>query len=197
VHAPADGLVYYGRCERGHWSAAATAPKLHKGGVIAPDEVFITLVAPRPVNIRASVDEKDLYALTQPKELKGLVTPAFAPEHRLPARLDSVLSIPREAGKFEAVITIEIGEDKTAIKPGMVCTVKFVPYRREDALTVPSTAVFDSEGADSPTNHVYLAKRDKDGKFPKRQVKIGKIAGGKTEILAGLAAGDEVFTSKP
>ena len=27
VHAPADGLVYYGRAERGHWSAAATRPE--------------------------------------------------------------------------------------------------------------------------------------------------------------------------
>ena len=67
----ADGLVYYGRCERGHWSAAATAPKLHKGGVIAPDEVFITIVAPRPVDIRATVDEKDLSALTQPSRAEG------------------------------------------------------------------------------------------------------------------------------
>ena len=49
VHAPADGFVYFGRCERGHWSAAATAAqKLHKGGSIVADEVFMTVVAPRP-----------------------------------------------------------------------------------------------------------------------------------------------------
>ena len=64
VHSPADGLVYYGRCDRGHWpSAAATAQKLQKGGVIAPDEVFITVVAARPIDIRATVDEKDLLRL--------------------------------------------------------------------------------------------------------------------------------------
>jgi len=197
VHAPADGLVYYGRCERGHWSAAATAPKLHKGGVITPDEVFITIVAPRPVDIRATVDEKDLFTLSQPKELKGLVTPTFDPEHRLPARLTSILPVPREAGKFEAVVAVEIGEDKAAIKPGMACTVKFVPYRKEDALTVPSTAVFEDDSADLLTNYVYLAQPDKDGKFPKRQVKTGKMAGGKTEIRDGLTDGDEVLTSKP
>jgi multidrug efflux pump subunit AcrA (membrane-fusion protein) len=197
VHAPVDGLVYYGRCERGQWSAAATAPKLHKGGVIAPDEAFITVVTPRPVDIRATVDEKDLYVLSQPNELKGLVTPTFDPEHRLPGRLTSILPVPREAGKFEALIAVEIGDDKAAIKPGMACTVKFVPYRKEDVLTVPSSAVFEDDSADVPTHHVYLAKPDKDGKFPKRQVKTGKIADGKTEILDGLADGDEVLMSKP
>jgi len=197
VHAPADGLVYYGRCERGHWLASATAQKLHRGGVIAPDEVFITVVAPRPLDIRATVDEKDLHALIERQELKGLVTPAFDPARRLPARLTSVLPVPREAGKFEAVIAVEIGADQAAIKPGMACTVKFVPYRREDALTVPSTAVFEDDSAETLINYVYLAKLDNDGKYPKRQVKTGKTAGGKTEILDGLALRDEVLTSKP
>ena len=51
VHAPADGLVYYGRPERGQWTSAnAAAQKLHKGGIIPPDEVFITVVAARPID---------------------------------------------------------------------------------------------------------------------------------------------------
>ena len=111
-----------------------------------------------------------------------MVTPAVDPEHRLPARLTSVLPVPREPGKFEVVFAVDIGEDQSAIKPGMACSVKFVPYRKEDALTVPSTAVFEDDSADALTYYVYLAKPDKDGKHPKRQVKIGKTAGGKTEI---------------
>jgi len=198
VHSPADGLVYYGRAERGQWtSGAATAQKLHKGGIIAPDEVFITVVSPRPVDIRATVEEKDLYALTQPKELKGVVTPTFDPERRLPARLTSVVSVPREPGKFEVVIAVELGTDQTAIKPGMAASVKFIPYRKDDALTVPSTAIFEDDSADPLTYYVYLAKPDKDGKFPKRHIKIGKKAGAKTEVLNGLAEGDEILTSKP
>ena len=197
VHSPADGLVYYGRPDRGHWSASTTAQKLHRGGVIGPDEVFITVVTPRPVNIRATVDEKDLHYLTLPKLLKGQVTPTFDPEHRLPGRLSTIVPVPREAGKFEAVIAVETGADQAAIKPGMACTVKLVPYRKEDALTVPATAVFEDDSSDALTNYVYLAKPGKDNKYPKRPVKIGKSAGGKTEIIDGLAAGDEILTSKP
>ena len=48
VRSPGDGLVYFGRCDRGQWpAAAATAQRLRKGGIIAPDEVFITVVAVR------------------------------------------------------------------------------------------------------------------------------------------------------
>jgi multidrug efflux pump subunit AcrA (membrane-fusion protein) len=197
VHAPADGLVYYGRCERGQWSTGTTAPKFHKGGIIAPDEVFMTVVAPRPLDVRATVDEKDLNALTQPKELKGFVTPAFDPDHRLAGRLTSVLSVPRGPGKFEAVVAVDIEEQNLAIRPGMACTVKLITYRKDNALTVPSTAVFEDDSEEALTHFVYLAKPDGDGKFPKHPVKTGKTAGGKTEILSGLAAGDEILGSMP
>ena len=89
VHAPADGLVYYGRPERGQWSSAgAAAQKLHKGGVVPPDEVFITVVAARPFDIRAVVEEKDLAALSRPAELTGGSSPPSDPDLRLtgPAR---------------------------------------------------------------------------------------------------------------
>ncbi len=197
VHAPADGLVYYGRCERGQWSATTIAPKLRKGGVIAPDEVFITIVAPRPLGVRATVDEKDLHALLESKELKGFVTPTFNPSLRLPARLATVLPVSQAPGKFEAVVTVVINENDTTIKPGMTCTVKFVSYRKDEALTVPSSAIFEDDSDDVLTHYVYFAKTDKDGKFIKHPVKVGQTVGGKTEIINGLAAGDLILGSMP
>jgi multidrug efflux pump subunit AcrA (membrane-fusion protein) len=198
VHSPSDGLVYYGRCDSGHWpAAAAIAQKLQKGGIIAPDEVFITVVAVRPLDIRATVDEKDLLALTEPGMLKGHVTPAVDSEHRLPARLTSVLPIAREPGKFGAVFALDIGEEHSVIKPGMACSVKLVPYRKKDTLTVPATAVFEDDWADAISYYVFLAKPDSAGNYPRRPVKIGKSGGGKTEIVDGLAEGEEILASKP
>ena len=78
----------------------------------------------------------------------------------------------------------------------MACTLKFTTHRAADALTVPSSAVFEDEAEDGAiTRVVYLPA--KDGKPEKRVVKTGKSAGGKTEILEGLHAGDEILTSKP
>jgi HlyD family secretion protein len=198
VHSPTDGLVYYGRAERGQWtSLAATAQKLHRGGTIAPDEVFITVVSPRPMDIRATVEEKDLSALTQPGAIRGVVTPIFDPDRRLAARLASVVSVPREPGKFEAIIAVDLGADQSAIKPGMAASIQLITYRKDDALTVPSASIFEDDTTVPFTHYVYLAKPDQNGKFPRRDVQIGKKTGGKTELLSGLVVGDEILANKP
>jgi HlyD family secretion protein len=197
VHAPADGLVYYGRCERGHWSAASVAARLHSGGAILPDEVFMTVVSPQALLIRATVDEKDLANLTGPQDLTGLVIPASDPDRRLPARLTGVVPVPRDGGKFEATFAVDLEPQQSAIKPGMACTIKVVPYRNQDALVVPATAVFEDDSGDAFTRFVYLARTDATGKHPKRPIKTGKTALGKTEVLGGLAPNDEILSSKP
>src|SRR5262249_33631088 len=61
VKAPTDGIVYYGKCVRGQWSSASMiSSKLQKGGMAMPDEVLMTIVKPRSLFIRATVEEKDL-----------------------------------------------------------------------------------------------------------------------------------------
>jgi multidrug efflux pump subunit AcrA (membrane-fusion protein) len=197
VHSPADGIVYYGRCNRGHWSPAAMAANLRKGGIVAADEPFMTVAAPSHLSIRASIDEKDLSEVLQPKELNGLITPSFSTLLRMPGRLVSVATVAREPGKFEAVVSVEIGQASAAIKPGMTCSIKFVTYRSERALTVPSVAVFEDDSAGKLSNYVYLAQPGRDGKYPKRPVKSGRSSAGRTEILEGLSAGDEVLIARP
>jgi multidrug efflux pump subunit AcrA (membrane-fusion protein) len=129
--------------------------------------------------------------------LKGLVIPASDPDRRLPARLTGILPVPREAGKFEALVAVDLDPDQRAIRPGMACTVKLVPYRKDGALTVPATAVFDDDSGDSFTRFVYLARPDASRNHPKRAIKTGKTVEGKTEILDGLSLGEEILTSKP
>jgi HlyD family secretion protein len=197
IHAPADGLVYYGRNERGNWPGASSmTSKLRKGGVVMADEVLITVVAPRPVIVRGSVEEKDLHSLAGRDELKGRAAPTADPALSLPARLSSLTPVPREAGKFDVIADVELGPDATFIKPGMACSLKFTTYRAHDALAVPSSAVFEDEADDGTITHVvYLP--GKEGKPEKKTVKTGRSAGGKAEILAGLHAGDEILSSKP
>lgn len=197
VHAPADGLVYYGRHEGGNWpQAASVASKLRKGGSIMAEEVFITIVAPRPLLVRATVDEKELRHLAGRDELKGRAIPTVEPDLHLPARLSRVVPVPREAGKFEVQAEVEAGPDAAIVKPGMACTLKFTTYRAGDALTVPDSAVFEEDEADGSTARVVYLE-EKDGKPKRHVVKLGRTAGGKAEILSGLHAGDRIFSSKP
>jgi multidrug efflux pump subunit AcrA (membrane-fusion protein) len=76
----------------------------------------------------------------------------------------------------------------------MTCNVKFVPYRKTDALTVPASAVFEDDSAEE-AHYVYL--HVPGAKPLKRLVKVGKTAGDRTEILDGLREGDMIRTSKP
>ncbi len=197
IHAPADGLVYYGRNDHGNWpGAAGMASKLRKGGVVMADEVLITVVAPRPLIVRASVEEKDLQNLAGHTEVRGRATPTADPALSLPARLSSLTTVPREPGKFDIIADVQPGPDAALIKPGMVCSLRLTTYRAHDALSVPSTAVFEDESDDGSITHVVYI-HGKDGKPEKHPVKVGKTAGGKTEILAGLHAGDELLSNKP
>ena len=189
VRASSEGIVYHGKWVNGQWSSD---PKLQRGGIIAPEEVFMTIVKPRPIFVRASVEEKELHFLKP--ELKGKAAVAGYPDLKLPAELKHVSAVPESAGKFQARIAVRLEPDASVVMPGMACTVHFVPYHKKEALTVPSSAVFTDDD-DEDAHYVYVPTEA--GKSEKRTVKIGKKSEHKTEILEGLREGNEILTSKP
>ncbi len=193
VHAPADGVVYYGKFGKGQWSATATSvEKLHDGGSLSTDEVFLTVVRPRPLVLNARVEEKDVAIFHT--GLKGKATLTAFPELKLPAEVVELGSVPATPGSFrvKVALTFPDGVYADEVKPGMACAVKFVPFRKE-ALSVPAAAVFSDDEDDR--HYVYLPSGK--GKPTKRAVKVGKTVGGKTEITGGLKEGDEVLLAKP
>ena len=190
VQAPADGIVYYGRYHDGQWTSSAVAGKLVRGGQLMPDEVILTVVSARPLLVHTSVDEKDLHWIK--KGFKGVAVPAGYPDLRLAAELTERSNVPRAGGGFAAVFKVdaaEAAEAAEAVVPGMSCTVKLVPFRKDTALTLPSSAVFCD---DDEEHYVYLANNKH-----KTVVKVGKTANDRIEILDGLSEGSIVLTSKP
>src|SRR5262249_13199319 len=185
VKAPADGGGYHGRCVNGQWNSATVTPKLQRGGVLMPEEVFMTVVAARPLLVQAVAEEKDLHWLKS--GMKARAVPGGYPDLRLPVELTSLALVPQSAGNFAAVFKVDAANVPENVMPGMACTVKVVAYRNEAALTLPASAVFSD---DDEEHYVY---RGGD----KVIVKVGKTAGDRTEILDGLKEGDEVRTSKP
>jgi multidrug efflux pump subunit AcrA (membrane-fusion protein) len=194
IKAPADGIVYYGKCVHGQWtSASMVAGKMQPGGMLSPDDVFMTIVSPRAETIRASVDEKDLHLLQA--GIKGKAVPTAFPDLKLAVKLVEVGSVPRPGGGFETVIQLDgSAKDADKLMPGMSCTIKIVAYQKDDALTVPAAGIFTDEN-DDDVHYIYLAA--KEGKSEKKTVKIGKSTGAKTEILEGLKEGEEILTAKP
>ena len=193
IKAPTDGIVYYGRFKQGEWSGATSgADKLRPFGSVTANEVFITIVKPRPMLIRVKLPEKNLHEFRP--GLRGTVRPAGYPDMRLPATVSKIGAIPFSAGSFQAELKFSVPEEDTILMPGMSCTVKFIPYVKKRALTVPPSAVHTDE-IDDQKHYVILVTED--GKQRKQGVTIGKKAEDKVEILDGLVAGDQVLKEFP
>ncbi len=192
IRAPADGVVYYGECVRGRYpSAEKIAEALKPGGGLPARQVFITIVEPGPVFVRAAAPEKNLHDLRRGQA--ATVTPTAYPKHKLTGEVESVKIAP--AGPAPYSVTVTLDDKQGPVLPGMTCKVELLAYQKKDALLVPAAAVF-SEPADEDARYVYLQKAE--GEEPLKQpVIVGRRKGDKLEVLYGLTKGDVVLLTKP
>ena len=97
-------------------------------------------------------------------------------------------------GKFDARFAVEVGDGAPTLMPGMGCSIKFIPYLKEQAISVPASAVF-TDDLDDEKHYVLLP--GKDGKPIRRPVVVGKKSDRKVEIVEGLQEGEEILLEKP
>jgi len=190
MHSPIDGIVYHGKFRKGRWTASETLEnKLIPHGNVFADEVFLTVVKPRPVVVHLTLEEKDVHQLKP--GLEGTAKLVFNPDRKLPAKLTRLSSVPAAPGKFEAQVALDLEAAEANLMPGMACSVKFVPYSKKEAIAVPSKTIHEEDDAFV----VYVVA--KNGKQEKRDVTPGRTDGEQTEILAGLREGEEVLLDRP
>jgi multidrug efflux pump subunit AcrA (membrane-fusion protein) len=190
IHSPQEGVVYHGKFHKGHWSNADTlAPKLVPGGSITPEEVFLTIVKPRPLVVRLSIAEKDVHWLKP--GLTGKAKLPFIPDRKLPARLTQVAPLPASPGKFDAQVVLDGAADDAHLLPGMACSVIFVPYSKREAIAIPSGSIHEDD--DRFVVYVVTGKN----KHERRTVTPGHTDGEHTEIVAGLREGEEILVEHP
>ena len=159
VKAPADGIIYYGKCVRGKWSGAASEA-LRRGDTVMPNAVLMTLVQARPMLVRITVPEAQLQHVRAGQQ--AVVEPTAMPDARLPAIVHQVGAVPLGSGGFDGVLTVALDGQVEVLMPGMNCSVKFLPYKKLDALTVPPKAVF-TDDLDVRKRYVYIAaKKEKE-----------------------------------
>jgi RND family efflux transporter MFP subunit len=189
VKAPIDGIVHYGKSNRGQWSTALENRLLH-GGTFMPDEVFVSIVAERPLEVRATAEEKDLRDI-RPGQSVQIVPTAF-PLHKLPGKIERLVAVPSNPGNFDVFVSVDC-PGQYPMLAGWASTVKVRAYANPEALTVPTKAVF-AETLDEDRHYVYVWTVDK---AEKRSVTVGRAAGDDTEITSGLKPGDQVLLEKP
>jgi HlyD family secretion protein len=186
ILAPMDGIVYHGKFQRGQWSLTDSQEgKLFPEGTVSPDEVFLTVVKPRPLRVRLTVEEKEVHLLKV--GLAGKAKVPFDPDRKLIARVVAVEPVPVAPGKYEARVALDLAGKGPELVPGMGCSITFVPYAKKDALVVPAKAVTEED------DKHFVTVVHKDGKKERREVTPGRTQGGQTEILSGLREGEEVL----
>ena len=192
VKAPLDGVVYYGRFARGKWATGPAADPFRRGVPVVPNDVLMTVVQPRPLAVRATAAETQVQYLHT--GLAGIAVPGAFPNMKLSAVVQSVAAVPTSGTSFDVHFTLGSEGLGEAVVAAMTCEVRLIAYQKADALAVPTKAVFPDE-ADLRQQVVYLL--GKDGKPQKRPVTPGQRNDKQTEILRGLAEGDQILQEKP
>ena len=188
VRSPINGIVYYGQINRGRPSDSSSMERtLTPNGNVSPNQVIMTVVSPRPMFLRATIDEKDLHDMRP--GLKGTAMPTGYPDMRLPVEIDQVSDIPISSGKFDGRLSVRLKGKTKLLLPGMTCKIKLVPYLKKDALLVPAKVLVTDE-LDEDKQFVKVI--DKKGKPVRRDVVVGRKTDEKAEITKGLKEGDKV-----
>ena len=193
IKAPADGIVYYGKCVRGKWTGAGSEA-LRRGDPVMPNAVVMTVVQPRPMAVHVAVPEAQLEDVRGGQQ--AVVEPTALPDVRLPAIVHQVGVVPLGSGGFDGVLTVALDGQAEVLMPGMTCDVKFLPYKKLDALTVSPKAVF-TDDLDVQKRYVYIAAKKEKEKPQRREVTVGKRNEKQVEILSGLREGEQVLLERP
>jgi Cu(I)/Ag(I) efflux system membrane fusion protein len=115
------------------------------------------------------------------------VTLTAFPDERFTGRVTAILP-QADAESRTLTARIEIANRGGRLRPGMFASVAFNDQART-SLLVPGEAVIRT----GTRNLVMLALPG--GRFRPAGVRVGQSAGGQTEILAGLAAGEKIVAS--
>ena len=191
IAAAADGVVYYGRCERGKWLGQSSPQRnLEAGRSVIHDKTLITIVNPETLMLRADLTEKQLARLRNGS--RGVARPVAFPDMTVPVSIANVSMVPVADDKFDCQLEME--NPVAGMMPGMNCEVRFLIHRNESALTVPESAVFTDDGI---SHYVFVAGEGDDATPEQRTVTTGLTADKKTEITDGLVMGDKILLSRP
>ncbi len=184
ITAPADGVVYYGEIDETSWSVGNTAKFLFKSGSATADTPLMTLIPNgSALVLHALVSQSDRLQITT--ETKATAEVAGIENSAYPASVTNLDSAPNAGDQYHVGLSVELPE-ASPIVTGMKAKVKLTTYRNEGAISVPKAAVTTKD--DKSTVNLKMA----DGNTETHEVKIGRTADGKIEILEGLAV-DQVI----
>lgn len=153
------------------------------GNVVSSSTQAVTVVDLSRVKVQVSVGEQQIGKIKQGQEVKVIVPSVRAESF---TGVVSNLSPAADSKTKSYLIEVKMDNPDRVLKQGMFAEVHIVTDRSEQALTVPVDAVVQRTGE----NYVYTLA---EGAAKENKVKVGISDGKVTEIIEGLAAGDQVI----
>jgi membrane fusion protein (multidrug efflux system) len=167
---------------RAPFSGRVGLRRVSVGTLISPGDVITTLDDTSVIKLDFSVPENFLAALRE-----GLSVRASAPAFPGRTFAGKVASIDSRVDLATRSVTVRalLANEDGALKPGMFLNVSLANDER-DALVIPEEALTP----EAERQFVFVVA---DGKAERREVRIGGRRPGSVEIVAGLAAGEQVI----
>jgi multidrug efflux pump subunit AcrA (membrane-fusion protein) len=139
VKAERAGMVIYPTAE-----AWKEAPEIEEGATVHKDQVLLLMPDLSQMQVKVGIHESIIEQIEP-----GLAAKVTLPEKTLDGTVLSVSPVTRPAGwwtgnvvKYDTIIELPSAE---GLKPGMTAEVEVVLARHEDVLTIPASAVVESE----------------------------------------------------
>ncbi len=167
LHAPIDGAVRERKASVGEYLAAG-----------AP---VVALVRIHPLRLRVSVPERDASIVRVGQAVRVRVEGDAAEHAGRVARISPSIQEQNRTLLVEA----EVANRQGRIRPGAFARAEIVAPADRPAVLVPVSAIVTFAGVEK----VFGVR---DGRAVERQIRTGRRAGNRVEILEGLAAGDPV-----
>jgi Cu(I)/Ag(I) efflux system membrane fusion protein len=164
---------------------AITTLGIRPGMTVAEGQTLAEITGFSPIWLEASVPEIQAADIRIGQTINAAI--AAFPEERFAGRITAILPS-ADAQSRTITVRAELANASGRLKPGMFAQVSVSPGTRR-ALLVPSEAVIRTG------RRAIVMLSQGEGGFIPAEVEIGRDAGGQTEVLAGLAQGEEVVVS--
>ncbi len=164
---------------------AITMLSVRSGMTVVEGQTLAEITGFSPIWLEASVPEMQAADIRVGQPVHAAL--AAFPEERFAGRITAILPS-ADAQSRTITVRAELGNSSGRLKPGMFAQVSLSPDTRR-ALLVPSEAIIRTG-----RRAIVMLKQGEGGFLP-AEVEIGREAGGRTEVLAGLTEGEEVVIS--
>lgn len=148
------------------------------------------LVMSDRLTVKAQVDETDISKIKVKQN--ALITLDAYPEKKIQAQVDLIAYDATTVNNVTTyIVDVLPREPPEYMRSGMTANVVFVVDSKRDVLVVPTEAI----KSDGKTNTVSMKSTDSKQTF-EREVELGISDGKKTEIVAGLQAGEKILVQE-